>query len=76
MTNEQYSNMMVAFATLEAKIEKLEKLLQPYAATNNIVIEGDVDLNALSEQISSASKDYYTRPTDVIYPTEVRDACN
>lgn len=41
MTNEQYSNMMVAFATLEAKIENLEKLLQITPVTNNVVVEGD-----------------------------------
>ena len=40
MTNEQYSNMMVAFATLEAKIENLEKLLQPTTVVNNAVVEG------------------------------------
>ena len=28
MTNEQYSNMMVAISTIEAKIEKLEALLE------------------------------------------------
>jgi len=76
MTNEQYSNMMVAFAKLEAKIENIEKLLQPQDAANNVVIKGNMDLNVFSEQISSAAKDYYARPTDVIYPTEVRDACN
>ena len=41
MTNEQYSNMMVAFVTLEAKIENLEKLLQPTHVVNNILVEGD-----------------------------------
>ena len=41
MTNEQYSNMMVAFAKLEAKIENLEKLLQPTPVVNNVVVEGD-----------------------------------
>lgn len=34
MTNEQYSNMMVAFAKLEAKIEKLEKILQTAGVTS------------------------------------------
>lgn len=41
MNNDQYSNMMVAFATLEAKIENLEKLLQPTPVVNNVVVEGD-----------------------------------
>lgn len=41
MNNDQYSKMMVAFATLEAKIENLEKLLQPTPIVNNVVVEGD-----------------------------------
>ncbi|QDP50292.1 MAG: hypothetical protein Tp178MES00d2C33159851_82 [Prokaryotic dsDNA virus sp.] len=40
MNNDQYSNMMVAFSMLEAKIEKLEKLLQPNPVVNNAVVEG------------------------------------
>lgn len=40
MNNDQYSNMMVAFSMLEAKIENLEKLLQT-PVVNNAVVEGD-----------------------------------
>lgn len=42
MTNEQYSNMMIAFAKLEAKIEMLEELLKPYAVENKVEIQQPV----------------------------------
>ena len=40
MNNDQYSNIMLEFAKLEAKIENLEKLLQT-PVVNNVVVEGD-----------------------------------
>ena len=53
MTNEQYSNMMVAFAKLEAKIDSLEqeiKVLNAYVDTQlknkyygtDVVVTGDI----------------------------------
>lgn len=43
MTNEQYSNMMIAFAKLEAKIEKLEtafsELLKPSTVETTIEVK-------------------------------------
>lgn len=66
MNNDQYSNMMVAFAkaqavieSLEAKIENLEKLLQPTTVVNNAVVEGGF-----------SEKEPFTALR------EVKDACN
>ena len=53
MTNEQYSNMMIAFAKLEAKIDSLEqeiKVLNAYVDTQlknkyygtEVVVTGDI----------------------------------
>lgn len=59
MTNEQYSNMMIAFAKLEAKIDSLEqeiKVLNAYVDTQlknkyygtDVVVTGDVKPEHLS----------------------------
>lgn len=40
MTNEQYSEMMVQFAKLEAKIEKLEQQLQFGNVTHRVSVLG------------------------------------
>lgn len=59
MTNEQYSNMMVAFAKLEAKIDSLEqeiKVLNAYVDTQlknkyhatEVVVTGDIKPEHLS----------------------------
>lgn len=48
MTNEQYSNMMVAIATIEAKIEKLEALLEAPVIENKLAVTGDIKPEHLS----------------------------
>ena len=52
MTNEQYSNMMIAFAKLEAKVEKLEavfsELLKSSAVENTIENKTEIKPEHLS----------------------------
>jgi hypothetical protein len=52
MTNEQYSNMMIALAKLEAKIENLHtafsELLVAPAIENKSVVTGDIKPEHLS----------------------------